>query len=121
QSKDAGARLARAEERVGLPRPELGRRLGRRGARADRALAGEPAATVVAAVAFAPLFAGAAQMLIERAARAFVGPDVAVDRLVADGELAVAPQPAGHLLRTPIVPQSPLDAPPMSGRGVAAA
>src|SRR5262245_48235939 len=52
-------------------------------------------------------------MPVQRAAGAFVGPDVAVDRLVADRELAVAPEPAGHLLRTPIFPQQHLDPRPV--------
>src|SRR6266581_2960806 len=95
---------------------ELAPGLDRRGARADRPLAGEPAAAVVAAVALPALFARAPQVLIQRTAGAFVGPDVAVDRFMADGERAVAPQPAGDLLRTPIFPQQPLDLRPVCGR-----
>src|SRR2546427_7280547 len=55
-------------------------------------------------------------MLIQCAAAPFVGPDVAIDRLVADREPAVTAEPARHLLRTPILPQELLDLRPLSGR-----
>ena len=48
-------------------------------------------------------------MLVERAARAFVGPDVAVDGLVADAERAFEPQPARDLLGAPIFTQQRVD------------
>src|SRR2546425_9425282 len=96
--------------------PELLARLDARRPGGDRAFARQAAAAVVAAVALAPLFACAAQVLVERAAGALVGPDVAIDRLMADGELAVAPQPASHLLRAPIFPQQHLDPCPLGGR-----
>src|SRR2546422_8892504 len=69
------------------------------------ALAGQAAAAVIAPVAFAPLFARSAQVGVQVAAQAVVGPDVAVDRLMADRELPLAPQPAGDLLGTPVLPQ----------------
>src|SRR5438445_13462197 len=96
--------------------PELLARLDARRPGGDRAFARQAAAAVVAAVALAPLVACSAQVLVERAAGALVGPDVAIDRLMADGELAVAPQPAGHLLRAPIFPQQHLDPSPLGGR-----
>src|SRR2546428_13276049 len=89
--------------------PELAPCLHPLGARADGAFAGEAAAAVVAAVALAAPLPRAAEMLIQRAAAPFVGPDVAIDRLVTDREPAVTAPPARHLLPTPILPQKPPD------------
>src|SRR5439155_1234480 len=94
----------------------LSARVGRRGAGGDRPLAREPATAVVAAVAFAPPLAGAAQMPVQRAAGVLVGPEVAIDRLVADRELLMAPQPARHLLGAPILSEQDLDPRPRLGR-----
>src|SRR5512145_251105 len=82
----------------------------------DRPFASNAAAAVVAAVAFAALFARAAQMLIERAAGELIGPDVAVDRFVADAEQAKPSQPARHLVGTPIFAQQFLDLGPVGRR-----
>src|SRR2546422_9259658 len=109
--------------------PELAPCLHPLGARADGAFAGEAAAAVVAAVALAAPLPRAAEMLIQRAAAPFVGPDVAIDRLVTDREPAGTAQPAPHLLRTPILPQELLDLRPFAhsevsispGTGAAAA
>ncbi len=60
-------------------------------------------------------------MLVERAAAAFVSPDVAVDRLVADREVPPAPQPAGDLLRTPVLAEERLHLRPRRGREPAVA
>src|SRR5438876_1955231 len=95
---------------------DLSARVGRRGAGGDRPLAREPATAVVAAVAFAPPLAGAAQMPVQRAAGVLVGPEVAIDRLVADRELLMAPQPARHLLGAPILSEQDLDPRPRLGR-----
>src|SRR2546425_419747 len=51
-----------------------------------------------------------------RVSQALVGPDVAVDRLVADRELPLAPQPAGDLLGTPVLPQQRVDPGPLHRR-----
>src|SRR6266566_4486978 len=67
--------------------------LGRQGARRDRPFAGQPPPAVGAAVAFAALLAGAAQVVVQRAAAALVGPDVAVDGFVTDREQVEAAQP----------------------------
>src|SRR5712692_8277824 len=48
-------------------------------------------------------------MLVERAAAALLGPDVAVDRLMADREQLVATEPPRNLFGTPIFPQQLLD------------
>src|SRR6266545_1417553 len=90
--------------------------LGRQGARRDRPFAGQPPPAVVAAVAFAALLAGAAQMLIERAAGVFVRPDVAVDGFVTDREQVEAAQPPRHLLGAPIFPEQLLDLRPVGRR-----
>src|SRR2546426_5635072 len=95
--------------------------LGRQGARRDRPFAGQPPPAVVAAVAFAALFAGAAQVVVQRAAAALVGPDVAVDRFVTDREQVEAAQPPRHLLGAPIFPEQLLDLRPVGRRELAIA
>src|SRR2546425_9122281 len=94
----------------------LGARVGRRGAGADRALAGQPAAAVVAAVALAALFPRPAQVTVERAPLALVLPEVPIDRLVADRELLVEPPPPGALLGAPVLPHQGLHAGPIRRR-----
>src|SRR6266566_5210567 len=54
-------------------------------------------------------------MLMERAPRLLVGPEVAIDRFVADLEQAEAAQPAGHLIGTPIFAEQLLDQGPVRG------
>ena len=49
----------------------------------------------------------------ERAPGGFLGPDVAVDRFVADREQLEPVEPAGDLFRTPILPQQLLDLGPV--------
>src|SRR5436190_5683782 len=90
--------------------------LGRHGARRDRPFAGQPPPAVVAAVAFAALLAGAAQVAVQRAAAALVGPDVAVDGFVTDREQVEAAQPPRHLLGAPIFPEQLLDLRPVGRR-----
>src|SRR5947207_13604984 len=96
--------------------PDLRAGLGRQGARRDRPFAGQPPPAVVAAVAFAPLLARAAQMSVQRAAAALVGPDVAVDGFVTDREQVEAAQPPRHLLGAPIFPEQLLDLRPVGRR-----
>src|SRR5204863_215028 len=96
--------------------PDLCTGLGRRGARRDRPFAGQPPPAVVAAVAFAALLAGAAQVVVQRAAVALVGPDVAVDGFVTDRKQVEAAQPPRHLLGAPIFPQQLLDLHPVGWR-----
>jgi hypothetical protein len=55
-------------------------------------------------------------MLIERAAGVLVGPDVAIDRFVADPQQAEAAQPARHLVGTPIFAEQLLDLRPLHAR-----
>src|SRR5256712_2560349 len=116
QAQDAGPSLAGPQHGVRLPMAHLGARVGRRGAGADRALAGQAAAAVIAPVAFAPLFARSAQVGVQVAAQALVGPDGAVDRLVADREPPLAPRPAGDLLGPPVLPQQRVDPGPLHRR-----
>jgi len=79
---------------------DLGALLGSERSFADVSFAGEPTAAVVSAVAFAPLLSSATQEGVERAAEDAIAPDVAVDRLVTDRELAVKEQAARDLLWT---------------------
>src|SRR6266699_7265859 len=90
--------------------------LGRQGARRDRPFTGQPPPAVVAAVAFAALLAGAAQVAVQRAAATLVGPDVAVDGFVTDREQVEAAEPPRHLLGAPIFPQQLLDLRPVGRR-----
>src|SRR5712671_1891125 len=95
--------------------PDLCAGLGRRGARRDRPFAGQPPPAVVAAVAFAALLPGAAQVRVQRPAGGFVRPEVAIDRFVADRELVVCSQPASNLLGAPILPHERLHPRPVRG------
>src|SRR5437667_4223042 len=95
--------------------------LGRQGARRDRPFAGQPPPAVVAAVAFAALLAGAAQVAVQRAPGLLLGPDVAIDRFVTDREPVKAAQPRRHLFGTPIFPQQLLDLRPRRGSELAIA
>src|SRR5579859_1569422 len=116
QRQHAGPRLARPEHGVPLPMPELPTRLDDPWPRADQALAREAAPAVVAAVAFAPLLPRAAEVAVKLAPGRLIRPDVAIDGLVADRELPVAAQPAGHLLGTPVLAHQGLDPGPVRGR-----
>jgi len=102
EGEDTGAGLAGAEDGVDFPVADARAVLGRRGAGSDRALPGEAAATVIAGVAFAALFAGATEVGGQGAAGAQVIPDVAVDGFMTDGEEPVAAQPPGDLLGAPV-------------------
>lgn len=73
---------------VDLPVTAAGAFCRRLGALRDMALAGESAPAVVAAVALAPLLAGTAQFPVQHATLGPVAPDISIDRLVADRELA---------------------------------
>src|SRR6266496_4176603 len=88
----------------------------RRRAGADRTFAREPPAAVVAPVAFPALLAGAAQVLVQLPALALVRPDIAIDRLVADPEFLVEPQPPGDLLGAPVLAHQRLDPRPVARR-----
>jgi len=100
---------AGAHHRIDFPMADLATLLDARRPLADVPLASQAATTVVATVALAPLFAGAAQVFVQPPAATFVSPDVLVDGLVADRQHAVALQPGGDLLRTPQVRKQALD------------
>ncbi len=103
------ARFAFAVHSVRFPVAEAAALLDDAGAIADRALAGEPTAVVVSAVAFAPAFACTPEIAPERTAGTFVAPDPQVDRLVAHDRQAIETAAAGDLLRTPALAQQRLD------------
>src|SRR5690606_360590 len=84
--------------------------LGSSGALANGALAREPAATVIGAIAFTALLAGAAQISMQRAAGTQMPPNVAIDRLVTNRERAFRAQSAADLLGTPSLAQQRLSA-----------
>ena len=89
--------------------------LGARWPAGDRPLAREASSAIVRPVAFPLELPRPTEMPVQPAALALVGPDVAIDGLVADPELALAAQPAGHLLGTPILSQQLLDPCPLRG------
>jgi hypothetical protein len=80
--------------------------LGAGGALGDRALAGEPAAAVVAAIALAPLLPRAAELRVQHAAALTILPDVAIDRLMTDRQAALGREASGDLLRAPLLGQA---------------
>ena len=95
--------VAGAEDGIYLPVPEL--RAGRDGygPGGDRPLPRQAAAAVVASVAFPALLPRPAEVRVQGPALALVGPDVAIDGLVADAQLPLPAEIAGHLLRTPLL------------------
>ena len=96
---DEAVVITLADDGVDLPVTDLGAQLGGERPLADVTFAGETTTAVVGAVAFAPSLASAAQVGVQRAAEDAIAPDVAVDRLVADGERAA--QPAADLFGAP--------------------
>jgi len=97
-----------ANDGIDLPVTDLGAQLGGGRALADVTFAGKTTAAVIRAVAFAPSLAGAAQVRVQRATEHSITPDVAVDRLVADGERAA--QSATDLLGAPQFTKLGIDA-----------
>ncbi len=102
-------RLAAAVDGVDLPvaessaRGDDGRSVG------DHAFAGEPAAAVLAGVAFPSLLIGAAKMTPERAAVSPVLPDVEVDRFDAHYTYALGAQAPDDLLGAEVLLQHAFD------------
>src|SRR6185437_16613 len=108
QSHDA-VLAAGADHGVDLPVSGFATIIDARRPLADVPLARQASAAVVATIPFAPLFAGAAQELVQHSATAFVPPDVLVDRLVADREHPMALEVTGNLFGTPQVRKQPFD------------
>ena len=69
----------------------------------DGSFPSEPAPTVVAAVALAALLDPLAEVVVEGAAPSSIVPDEAIDGFVTDAEQAIELEPAGDLLRTPVL------------------
>jgi len=110
-SKEAVLRSfhAKARQSVGLPVPDCLPRLDLLRALRDGAFSCESAAAVVSAVALPPPLAGAPEVGVEQPSGGLVTPDVAVDALMADGELPPSAQVTGYLFRAPLPAQQPLD------------
>ena len=104
-----GGRLAAAVYGIDLPVAEARAPLDDGWAFTDHLLAGEAAAAVVMAVAFAPQLTGSAQTAPKRAAVFFVGPEVQIDRLVAHDTDSLEPETSHDLLRTEILAQHPFN------------
>lgn len=107
--------LAGAQHGVALPMPEPRPLLGTGGSSRDRALARETSAAVVRPIARSLLFPGAAEVAVQRATRLLVRPDPPIARLVTDLEQPVAPEPAGDLLRAPVLADQALHPGPVRG------
>lgn len=97
--------LIDSQDGIALQVTNAGPVLGTRWPLRDGFLTSEPASRVVATVSFAALLSGTPEMDVEGPTPLSVGPDVAVDGLVTDGELALPTEPAGDLLRTQILPE----------------
>ena len=69
----------------------------------NRSLPRKAASGVVLAVSLSSLFSCAAKVLMQRASRFLVLPDVAVDGLVTDGEVPMPSQPPRNLLWTVVL------------------
>ena len=96
-----------ADDGVDLPVADLRAKLGGEGSLADVPFAGEAAAAVVSAVAFAAPFLRTAKVRVERSAEHAIAPDVAVDGFVADRERTA--QPAADLLGAPAFAKQSFD------------
>ena len=96
--------------------PIVAARLDRRGSLRDETFSGQSSTTVIAAVALAAPLAGPSQMGVEQPSRLLVSPDVAVDGLVADGELPQTAEMSGDLLGTPLAAQQLVDLGEVLGR-----
>lgn len=94
-----------AHDGVDLPVSDSGAILGARRTFGDMPLACNDTSTIDRAIAFAPFLGELTQVGIEIPTIELVVPDVAVDSGVGDVEDAIASQPTGKLLRTPIEPQ----------------
>jgi hypothetical protein len=88
----------RAEDGIALQVPDSGAILCGWRAFGDGPLSGESASTIILPVALPTLLARPAEVPVQGSAPSSILPDVVVDRLVADGELASAPQPTRDLL-----------------------
>lgn len=113
EGEGAGAGLAGSAHGIHFPVAQLGARLDDLRPGGDGPFPGQAAAAVVAAVAFPPLFARAAQVGVQGAAGVLVGPDVAGDGFVTDREPLLALEAAGDLLGTPVLAQECLDPGPI--------
>jgi len=80
-----------AEDGIGFEVADPATVLGTGGTLRYRPLSGEPTAGIVVTVPFPTLFGRTAQMQIEAATLFSITPDMAIDRLVADGELPLTP------------------------------
>jgi len=107
-----------AEDGVRFPIPDPASGVDDRGARGDGPFPGEPAPAVVVAIALPARLGVATQVRVQCAARPFVGPDMPVDRLMADPEPALLAEPPGDLLRAPELTKLGIDLGPV-GRGEA--
>ena len=85
---DEAVLITLADDGIDLPVTDLGAQFGGERPFADVTFAGETTTAVVGAVAFASSLAGAAQVRVQRAAEDTIAPDVAVDRLMTNGERA---------------------------------
>ena len=108
--------VGRAQDGVAFQVPDTAPVLRSRGPFGDRSFACQPASAVVAAVPFSARFSRPSEVVVEEPTASTVLPDVAVDGLVADREDAGQREPAGDLLRAPVLLQAGLDNRP--GRGV---
>jgi hypothetical protein len=94
--------LVGAEHGVTLEVSDAGAVLGAGWPLGDHAFAGQAASRVIVTVAFTALLLGAPEVKVEEAALSSALPDVAVDGLVADAELATLGEPARDLLGAPL-------------------
>ena len=104
-----GGGLTATMHGVDLPITEPGALVDDGRALRDHALTGETTSAIVARVAFALEFAGAAQMEPEGSPACFVGPDMQVDCLVAHDAHPFNAQAADDLLGTEVLAQHLLD------------
>ena len=102
--------IAGPHDGIDLPVPDAPAVEHMRGTIGEVALAGEPAATVIGAVAFAkPSLVCPTQVLMQETATAPIVPDVPIDGLVADTQQLLPAQVAGNLFWTPLLAQQGLD------------
>src|SRR6185503_13451862 len=104
---DEAVLITLADDGIDLPVTDLGAKVGGERPLADVTFASEATTAVVGAVALTPSLASAAKTSVQRATEDSIAPDVAVDRLVTNGERAA--QPAADLLGAPQFTQLGID------------
>ena len=98
------AMLVGAKHGVALQVAGAGAVLGFCGSLGDRSLSSQAAPRVIMPVAFTPFLLGTAEMAMEGAVAALVGPDMPIDGLVTDAKQSEPAEPSADLFGAEVLP-----------------